>query len=158
MVIVPIPKPPELEKLLAALLMRPVKVAKVDDEASPQGPLATALFHSDEPVLQVLVRADLSLAASLAAALSVVPLAAVRECVASRKMDESLQDNFGEVMNVMARFISAGGRTFRLGPVSCPPADAAPELGALIEASDERREFNVEVPGYAAGRLEFVTL
>jgi hypothetical protein len=158
MVIVPIPKPPELEKLLGALLMRAVKVVKADDEASPQGPLTTALFTSEDPVLQVLVRADLPLAASLAAALSVVPLAAVKESVAAKHMDESLQDNFSEVMNVLARFISGGGRTFRLGPVTCPPAGVAPELAPLIEASDEKREFNVEVPGYAAGRLEFVTL
>lgn len=158
MIIVPLPKAPELEKLLGALLMRPVKAAKADDEASPQGPLSTALFTSEDPVLQVLVRADLPLAASLAAALSVVPLAAVRESVAAGRMDESLQDNFGEVMNVLARFISAGGRAFRLGPVTCPPAGAAPELAPLVEGTDEKREFDVEVPGYAAGRLEFVTL
>lgn len=158
MVIVPLPKPTELEKLLGALLMRAVKVVRAEDGAPPQGPLTTALFHTDEPVLQVLVRADLSLAASLAAALSVVPAAAVKECVAAKRMDESLQDNFSEVMNVLSRFLSGGGRTFRLGPLTCPPAAPAPELGPLVEGSDERRVFNVEVPGYASGRLELVTL
>lgn len=158
MVIVPLPKPIELEKLLGALLMRPVKVVRADDDAAPQGPLTAALFHTDEPVLQVLVRSDLTLAASLAAALSVVPVAAVKECVAAKKMDASLQDNFGEVMNVMSRFLSMGGRTFRLGPVTCPPGEAAPELQALVEGSDERRVFTIEVPGYLAGRLDFVTL
>lgn len=158
MVIVPLPKPPELEKLLGALLMRPVKVARAEDEAAPQPPLASALFQTDEPVLQVLVRADLPLAASLAAALSVVPAAAVKECVASKAMDASLQDNFGEVMNVLSRFLSMGGRPFRLGPVTCPPAAPAAELAPLVDGSDERRIFHVEVPGYAAGRLDFVTL
>ena len=158
MVIVPIPKPPELEKLLGALLMRPVKVARAEDEVSPQGPLATALFHTEDPVLQVLARADLPLSASLAAAISVVPVAAVKECVASKKMDESLQDNFGEVMNVLSRFLSMGGRPFRLGPVTCPPAAMAPELAPLVEGSEEKRIYTVEVPGYFAGRLELVTL
>jgi hypothetical protein len=158
MVIVPLPRPTELEKLLGALLMRPVKVARAEDDAAPQGPLTSALFHTDEPVLQVLVRADLALAASLAAALSVVPASAVKECVAARSMDASLQDNFGEVMNVLSRFLSMGGRTFRLGPVSCPPAAVTPDLQALVEGADERRTFTVEVPGYAAGRLDCVTL
>lgn len=158
MVIVPLPKPAELEKLLGALLMRPVKVVRTEDDAPPQGPLASAAFHTDEPVLQVLARADLSLAASLAAALSVVPLAALKEALAARAMDASLQDNFGEVMNVLSRFLSMGGRPFRLGPVTCPPAAPDPALAPLVEASDERRVFHVEVPGYAAGRLEFVTL
>lgn len=158
MVIVPLPKPPELEKLLGALLMRPVKVAKAEDDAPPAPPHTAALFTTEEPVLQVLVRCDLTLAASLAAALSVVPMAAVKECVATKKMDESLQDNFGEVMNVLSRFLSGGGRTFRLGQLTCPPAAAAADLLALVEGSDEKRVFNLEVPGYAAGRLEFVTL
>jgi hypothetical protein len=158
MVIVPIPKPPELEKLLGALLMRAVKVLRAEDDAPPQGPLTAALFHTDEPVLQVLVRSDLTLAASLAAALSVVPAAAVKEAVASGSMDESLQDNYSEVMNVLSRFLSMGGRPFRLGPLTFPPAGPAPELAPLVEGSDEKRVFGVEVPGYAAGRLEFVTL
>lgn len=158
MVIVPIPKPPELEKLLGALLMRPVKVARLEDDPALQGALTSSLFQTDEPLLQVLVRCELPLAGSLAAALSVVPVAAVKECVASKKMDESLQDNFGEVMNVLSRFLSGGGRTFRLGPVTCPPADAPADLLALVAGSEERRVFNVEVPGYMAGRLELVTL
>ena len=158
MVIVPLPKPPELEKLLGALLMRPVKVVRAEDEVAPPAPHATALFHTEEPVLQVLVRADLSLAASLAAALSVLPVAAVKECVASKRMDESLQDNFVEVMNVLSRFVSGGGRTFRLGPVTCPPAAAGADLLALVEGSDERRVYSIEVSGFLSGRLDFVTL
>ena len=158
MVIVPIPKPPELEKLLGGLLMRPVKVVRLEEETSPKAPHATALFSTNDPVLQVLVRCDLALAASLAAALSVVPMAAVKDCLASGRIDESLQDNFGEVMNVLSRFLSGGGRPFRLGAMTCPPAACAPELLALVEGSEERREYTVEVPGYLAGRLELVTL
>lgn len=158
MVIVPLAKPTELEALLGALLARPVKVTRAEDDAPPQGPLTAALFHTDEPVLQVLVHSDLTLAASLAAALSVVPVAAVKECVASKKMSDSLQDNFGEVMNVFSRYLTMGGRPFRLGPVTCPPAAPDAALLALVEGSDERRAFIIEVPGYAAGRLDVVTL
>lgn len=158
MVIVPLPKAPELEKLLGELLMRPVKVVKAGEPPAERGPVASALFQTGEPVLQVLVLADLPLAASLAGALSVVPWAAVAECLEAGTMDESLQDNHGEVMNVVSRFISGGGRPFRLGPVTCPPAAVPDELLALAAGSDEQRAFTIEVPGYAAGRLEFVTL
>lgn len=158
MVIVPLAKPAELEALLGALLMRPVKVTRAEDDAPPQDPVTTAQFHTDEPVLQLLVRADLTLAASLAAALSVVPYAAVKECVATKRMSEPLQDNFGEVMNVFSRYLTMGGRPFRLGPVSCPPAAPDAGLQPLVEGSDERRAFIIEVPGYASGRLDVVTL
>jgi len=158
MVIVPLPKPPELEKLLGSLLMRPVKAVKAEGDVSPEGRLATALFATEAPVLQVLVRVELPLAASLAAALSVVPLTAVKEAIKAGMMDESLQDNFSEVMNVLSRFLSGGGRPFRLGAVTCPPAGPDSEVTAAAAASDEKRELRIEVPGYDAGLLEFVTL
>ena len=158
MVIVPLPKPPELEKLLGSLLMRPVKATKAEGEVAPAGLVATALFATEEPVLQVLVRTELRLAASLAAALSVVPLTAVKEAVKAGQMDESLQDNFSEVMNVLSRFISGGGRPFRLGAVTCPPLQPAAGLAEAVAGSDEKREIRIEVPGYDAGLLEFVTL
>ena len=157
MVIVPLPKPPELEKLLGGLLMRPVKATRLE-EGAPTGPLVTALFASEEPVLQVLVRTELKLAASLAAALSVVPLTAVKEAVKAGQMDESLQDNCSEVMNVLSRFISGGGRPFRLGAITFPPAALDAGLTAAVDGSDEKRELRIEVPGYDAGLLEFVTL
>jgi hypothetical protein len=158
MVIVPLPKPPELEKLLGALLMRPVKAARLESETAPVGPLVTSLFASEDPVLQVLVRAELKLAASLAAALSVVPLTAVKEAIKAGKMDESLQDNCAEVMNVLSRFISGGGRPFRLGHSTYPPAVPDAALTAAVAASDEKRQLKIEVPGYDAGLLEFITL
>jgi hypothetical protein len=158
MVIVPLPKPPELEKLLGSLLTRPVKVVKLDPGQAMSGAVVNALFATGEPVLQVLVRTDLTLAASLAAALSVVPFPVVREAVRAGQMDESLQDNFSEVMNVLSRFISGSGRAFRLGSITCPPKPLEPGLAEAVKASDELREFTVDVPGYAAGRLDFVTL
>jgi hypothetical protein len=158
MVIVPLPKPPELEKLLGNLLMRPIKAVKAEGEPEPGGALATALFSTQEPVLQVLVRAELPLAASLAAALSVVPLAAVKDAVQAGTLDESLQDNFSEVMNVLSRFLSASGRPFRLGSITFPPACAPAAVMAAVAGSDEKREIRIDVPGYESGLLEFVTL
>ncbi len=158
MQICPLPPPAELEKLLGGLLMRSVKVAKGGDKDVPKGPVATALYSSDEPVLQVLVRCELPLAAAMAGALSVMPAPVVKEAVAKARMDASLADNFAEVMNVVTRFLCGSGRHFKLGAVSCPPAPCAPELVTLADGSEERRELTVEVPGYLAGRLEFATL
>lgn len=158
MVIVPIPKPPELESLLGALMGRPVKVSRMPGHPVAEEPAITGTFTTDEPVLQVLVRAELPLSASLAAALSVVPLDEVRDAVAAGQLNESLQDNFGEVMNVFSRYLTMGGRPFRLGSQSYPPAKADPALQPLVDASDEKRTFLVEVSGYLAGKLELITL
>jgi len=158
MVIVPIPKPPELENLLGTLMGRPVKVSRMDGHPVAAEPVITGTFTSDEPVLQVLARVELPLAASLAAALSVVPLEEVRDAVSSGQLGESLQDNFGEVMNILSRYLTMGGRPYRLGSQSYPPATPDPALAPLVDASDEKRTFLVEVSGYLAGKLELVTL
>lgn len=157
MQIVPLPPPMDLEKLLAGLLMRAVKVAKAAPPAPAAGPLAVALFRTDEPVLEVAVVCDVSLAASMAAALSVIPPAAVKECVAAGGLDESLKENFAEVMNVLARFVSGAGRRFTLKQVACAP-EVAPELVEAANGSDERRELTAEIAGYAGGRIAFCTL
>ena len=158
MQIVPLPPPTELEKLLGALLGRPVKAAKAPAGERVAGPQAVALFVSGEPVLEMLVRSDLPLADSLAASLSVVPVTVVREAIASGRMEQGLQENLAEVLNVLARFLSGSGRPFRLGPIAFPPEPFAADKLTLAEASDEVRVFTVEIPGYAAGVLEFVTL
>jgi hypothetical protein len=160
MQIVPLPPPADLEKLLAGLLMRSVKVTKAqapEPGAASDGPLAVALFRTDDPVLEVAVICDVTLAASMAAALSVIPASAVKECVAAGGLDDSLRENFAEVMNVVARFVSGAGRRFALKKVACAP-EAAPELVQAANGSDERRDLTAEIAGYAGGRIAFCTL
>lgn len=158
MQIVPLPPPPELEKLLSGLLMRTVKVAKSPGEA-PASPCTVALFRTDDPVLEVVVVCDVPLAASLAAALSVVPAGVVKDAVAAGRLDDSLRDNFAEVMNVLARFISTGaGRRFALDRVLCPQDAAEADMRKAAEGSDERRELSADVTGYTGGHIAFCTL
>jgi hypothetical protein len=158
MLVVPLPPPAELEKLLSGLLMRTVKVAKAPGEA-PGAPCAVALYRTEDPVLELAVLCDVPLAASLAAALSVVPAGAVKDCVAAGSLDESLRDNFAEVMNVLARFVSTGsGRRFTLQRVSCPPEPPVDALLTAAAGSDEKRELSADVSGYSAGRIAFCTL
>jgi len=157
MLVVPLPPTADLEKLLGGLLMRGVKLAKAPGTTPGEPPLALALFRTDAPVLEVAVVCDVSLAASLAAALSVIPPSAVKECVAAGGLDESLRENFAEVMNVVARFVSGAGRRFALSKVACAP-DVAPELLEAARGSDERRELTAEVAGYAGGSIAFCTL
>ncbi len=155
--IVPLPKPPELEQLLGGLLMRAVKVGATEGEA-PAAPVALALYRTEAPVIEVAVLCDVPLAASLAAALSVVPAGAVKDCVAAGGLDPSLQDNFAEVMNVVSRYVSGSGRRFVLARVVCPPASAPEEILSLANGSDEKRELSAEIAGYAGGRIAFCTL
>ncbi len=154
--IVPLPPNAELEKLLAALVQRQVKVKEAD--GLPDGPTAVALYRTDQPVQELAVLLDLALAGSLAASLTMVPPAAVKEAIASGKLDESLRDNLAEVENVLCRFVSGSGRRFGLVKCWCPPSPPDEVILKAAMAADETRLVSIEVPGYLAGRLAFSTL
>jgi hypothetical protein len=153
--VVPLPPTAELERLLSGLLAREVKLAAHD--AVPAEPCPIALFQTAEPVLEVAVLCEVALAASLAAALSVIPAGAARESAAHGTLEPPLDENFGEVMNVVSRFVSGSGRRFALSGVFAPRA-APPELIEKVHASDERRSLSADIAGYLSGRMAFCTL
>jgi hypothetical protein len=154
--VVPLPPNAEMEKLLAGLVMRDIKVKNAD--AKP-GPLAAvALYRTEEPTQEVVALCELPLAASLAAALSVVPVGAVKDAVAAGQLEESLRQNLAEVMNVLARFVSGSGRRFSLIQSWCPPEEGDARVLGAAEVSDETRVVTVDVPGYLGGLLAFNTL
>ncbi|MGC3998686.1 MAG: hypothetical protein QM767_15005 [Anaeromyxobacter sp.] len=154
--VVPLPPNPDLEKMLSGLVMRELKVKPA--EGLPPDPVAIGLYRTEEPVQEVALLVELPLAASLAAALSVVPPGAVKDAVAAQGLEPSLQQNLAEVMNVLARFVSMSGRRFGLAATWFPPGELDPKVLAAARESDETRVVAVEVPGYMPGRLAFNTL
>ncbi len=154
--IVPLPPNVELERLLAGLVQREVKVKP--GEGMPSAPAAVALYRTDAPVIEVAALVDLGLAGSLAAALTLVPVGAVKEGVSAGALEDSLRDNLAEVMNVLSRFVSMSGRRFGLVHSWCPAEVPDPAVMQQALASDESRAATVEVPGYLSGLLTFNTL
>lgn len=157
MVILPLPPASELESLLEALLGRKVKSAAAP--GPPGGKVVVGLYETEPPDLSAVVLCDVRLAASLGAALSGVPPAAVNEAAAKGALDESLAENVGEVLNVMTRFLtSRSAQRFKLRGFWCPPADAPAEKVGAARGSDEVRAFRLDVAGYGAGELAVCTL
>jgi hypothetical protein len=154
--VVPLPKAPELEKLLKGLVQRDVRVRQV--EATPTAPVAVGLYRTDAPAQELAVTFELPLAGSLAASLTLVPVGAVKESVARGQLELSLRENLAEVMNVLARYATMSGRRFGLVQHWCPPEVPDPEVVKAALASEEIWPMGVEVPGYLGGLLAFYTL
>ncbi|HET6412263.1 MAG TPA: hypothetical protein VFG53_09400 [Anaeromyxobacter sp.] len=154
--VVPLPPNAELERLLRGLLQREVKVTPADGTLA--SPFAVALYRTDAPVQELAALFELPLAGSLAASLTLVPVAAVREDVSRGLLEESLRENLAEVMNVLARFVSMSGRRFGLVGHWCPPEAPDPALAEAAAGADEARVVAVHVPGYLDGRVAFDTL
>jgi hypothetical protein len=115
------------------------------------------VFIDDAGAPVALCGADLSLAAGLAAALSMLPPTAVKEAVSSRELSSTMLDNLREVLNICTRLVlDAASPHLKLDQLY--PVAALPDAAAAILAKPlGRREFSLQVPRYGGGVLSLLS-
>lgn len=116
-----LPTPNEVGTLLADLLDRDVHVAMGSSASSWE---AIAGFAADDGVIVAACLCDLNLAATLGAALALMPSQAAKAAIEAGGLPEALSGNFREVVNVTAGLLSRVGPHVKLSDVvfapSCP--------------------------------------
>jgi hypothetical protein len=126
-------------------------------DRTPAGGAWIGVFVADCGNPIALCGADLNLSASLGAALSMVPPAAVKDAVKSRELSGVMIDNLREVMNIATRLVmsdtSAHLKLEQVYPVKALPAPAA----ALLRGSSAHVEFQVQLPRYGGGVLSLLS-
>ena len=102
--------------------------------------------------------ADVSLAAGLSAALSMLPPAAAKEAAQSGELSSGMWENLREVMNICTRLVldsnSPHLKLDQLCPVKTLPAAAA----AILGNAPGRRDFNLQLPRYGGGVLSLLSI
>jgi hypothetical protein len=126
-------------------------------DKTPAGDAWFGVFIGDGNAPVVLCGADLSLAASLAAALSMLPAATVKEAVETRYLGSVMRENLHEIMNICTRLVlDANSPHLKLDQVypykSLPTAAAA-----ILGATQGHREFQVRLPRYGGGVLSLLS-
>lgn len=97
---------------------------------------------------------DVSLAASLGAALVMMPAGLVKESVQEKNLLPMLVDNSYEVFNVISRFINrAGGVHYKLREQVLPGQPLPADFAGVVDAASERVDLALSVEGYAGGVL-----
>ena len=154
----PVPSGDNLRAILADLLGRGVTVGKGDPIALERDtPAVIADFVSDDGPLAVLCLADLRLANSLGAALTMVPPSAVEEAVKKWQIDDTCIENFQEVANIMTRLFNSDDTPhLRFRQVHKLPADLPEETAELLREPLARRNLDVNVEDYGAGKLAVI--
>lgn len=147
-----LPTAAQVERSLGLLLRRAVE-ASMQPAATRCRFAAAGSYHGGDRAPLAWLAADLPLAAHLAAALSLVPADAADDRVRAGALDDTLRENFAEVLNVGARLIvrDDAGRLTLLQTAFGEPAVAA--LLPPATARLRRAVFKVEVDGYAEGLL-----
>lgn len=144
-----------IKDVLDGLLGREVEIAPGDPMASVDmigGVLAA--YVDDGNALRAVAGWDLSAAAFVGAAVGLVPRGGAEAAIEDRFVPENLQENLGEVSNVLASvFQIPGNPHLRLQKTYCPAAAAPDQETQLLYALGQRIDITVDVPGYGSGRL-----
>jgi hypothetical protein len=116
------------------------------------------VFVADNGEPVALCGADASLAATLGAAFSLLPVAAAKDAAKARELNEVMIGNVREIMNICTRLVmdptSPHLKLEQIYPVRSLPAGAAGLLGKPAG----RREFQVQLPKYGGGVLTFLSV
>jgi len=122
-------------------------------DQSPGGGALFGVFIADDGSPVALCGADANLAATLGAALSMLPAAAAKDAAKTKDLTPVMVDNLREIMNICTRLVmDASSPHLRLEQVYLAKALPAP-AAALLTANKGRREFQVQLPKYGGGVL-----
>jgi hypothetical protein len=153
----PLPDVSKVQSILGVLFEGlEVKAGGTFDKSFANGAwFGVFIGAGDVPV--ALCGADLSLAASLSAALSMLPPTAVKEAMAMRDLGGVMRENLREIMNICTRLVldstSPHLKLDQVYPYKSLPAAAA----AILVAAPGHREFHLQLPRYGGGVLSVLS-
>ncbi|MBI3206319.1 MAG: hypothetical protein HYZ29_32585 [Myxococcales bacterium] len=141
--------------------LRDLLAKQVTAKPSPALAVATAayvaVYADDAGAPQVVAAVDLPFSAHVGAALAMIPAAVALENVQRKRLEDSLRENFEEIVNILAGVVNvATGKHVKLVAVVAPSA-ASPEAQAIMKKPAARVDFTVDVPGYGAGKLALLS-
>jgi len=143
--------------LLGDLFDRRVAVRRDfgDHVLPPNGQLAT--FANDQGNLSVVVAADIGFIAHAGASLALIPVGTSELAVSNGAVSDSIQENFYEVINIMASLFnvdpSSHVKLTDIFPASSP--DVPPGASKALTADAKPHWFAVSIDGYGDGTLAF---
>jgi hypothetical protein len=148
-----LPTAQQLAQSIGTLLRREVE-AKAVPLPGPGKLIAGGLYHDGTGKAIATVAVDLTLAACSGAAFSLIPAEAALECVRNKALDETLQENFAEVLNVMSRlFPSTTNDRVTLQTTYFAPTALPAQATAAPVAPIKGAHFEVDIDGYAKGLI-----
>jgi hypothetical protein len=153
----PLPDAPKVHDILGMLFDGlDIKPGGKFDQ-TPTGGAWFGVFVGDSGAPVALCGADVNLAASFGAALSMLPPAAAKEAAKSKELTPVMCENLREIMNICTRLVldanSPHLKHDQVYPIQSLPAGAA----ALLSAAPGRREFQLQLPKYGGGVLTLVS-
>jgi hypothetical protein len=153
----PLPDQKKVEEILGLLFDGlEVKPGGSFDQ-TPAGGAWFGVFVSDGGDTVALCGADANLAASMGAALSMLPPNIAKEAAKAKKLTDVMEENIREVMNICTRLVmESGAAHLRLD--KCFETRSLPQPAAkMLGGAAGRREFQLQLPKYGGGVLSLIS-
>jgi CheY-like chemotaxis protein len=114
-------------------------------------------FKDSAGTIAAYVVTDMQLGMCLGAALTLVPMGAVKDAVRSGQVPPNIKANMGEVFNLLLRVLEEDGNGLTLGDLATGLKRMPPEVRARLR-SGTRIDVTVQVRGYPSGTMMLLQL
>lgn len=151
----PFPRAESIKQIIGDLLGREVTVVRGDTLALERDtPAVISDYTTDDGSVAAICITDLRLSNALGAALTMVSPDAVEAAVKKWKIDEQNLENLAEIVNIMARLFNHDDCDhLRWSQTHTLPGELPAEITTLMREPLARRDFDVIVEEYGAGKL-----
>ncbi len=154
----PLPAIDGISQLVADLLGRECTAQKGGRFPSlnhTQAALAT--YVTDDGKIGAFIVCDIRIAASLGAALSLLPASRSQQNIQDNALEEIIDENFREVLNVLGILFNEGNHsTLTLGPIYTTWKDeVTKEHRAMLRGARLRLDMDMNIDRYSNGKIAF---
>jgi len=146
-----LPEPTQIARLLTNTLAKTVDVSVAPRGVRAPGSVI-AVYKNHEGVPVAAVACEISVAASLGAALVLIPANTAKEAAAGGSLPDTIYETMYEVFNICAQLLRAD-KTHRmsLDRVYVPGDDIPEDVAAVFKDKEHRAHIHVSVDGYESG-------
>lgn len=141
-----------VSELLTMVLGEDLNTTDTDVSSLDEKYVATFIDDNDE--LVAICASDMPFASFSGASLAMIPADVAKESIKEGKLTQNLSECFYEIMNLCSKLmLSESSDHLRLDKAYAP--DELPEGVTSIHADGESCAFEVDIPRYGKGKLDF---
>jgi hypothetical protein len=148
-----LPAPDAVARLLRDLFGKAVSPKRCGPAAAV-AKMYVATYIDDRDALRGMCLCDVPLAATMGAALALIPPDAAAAAARAGKLPPEMLENFREVLNILHSQFGAVHVRFR--DLVQPAEKLPPAFTTVVTKPSARLDLEIAVAGYAGGRLSFL--
>ncbi|HEC06715.1 MAG TPA: hypothetical protein ENJ12_07680 [Thiolapillus brandeum] len=157
---IPLPKPVELQQMLAMMYGSDLKAEPGNPiPATPGNKSLVALYVDDDDVPVATCAVDYNFTAFAGASLTKIPLGTAKECAETGDFSEIMVGNVHEIMNICSRLLmNSDSPHLRLLTLYSSPEEMPEDVQELVQEPPATADFSISFANYGDGGISFQSL